>query len=539
MSIKRIFIHCFCALAVSAVGAQNLIPYQNVIGTHGSTGASMPYFDNDGNYYLFKTIYIPTTNTDMGNVSATVYGTFFFVLSKYTQSHQLLWTESYGGDLSDNLGGLEMVDDGFILVCRSNSPISGTKTVEGNSFFHLWVLKIDFEGNSVWQKTIVVDGNVQFPVTKQMMNGNILISTTAGTGISGDKTDEGYGNSDAWLIMVDQDGEILWDKAIGTEGWDGTFNIIGQLSSGNIVLSAFSNENASGLKTENSYGQEDLWLVCINPENGEFIWDKTVGGSDSEITGGGVIFNNNIFHNLGSYSDISGLRTVPRKGVRDNWVIRFDENGNILNQFSIGGSGNELNGRFLNIQENELFIGMTSSSSISIDKSENSRGGLDIWLVKTDFNGNILTQKTIGGDEDDFPNNYAALPSGNLLMPALSNSGISGEKTIPRIGPNSSDVWVLEIDAVTLNVVNEHLISNQTTLYPNPTSSQINITFSEATQLNKAVLYDLTGKIILTQSFENNFEQSYTLNVSGLASGVYTLSLESVGGVITRQVVVE
>lgn len=539
MSIRNIFIHCFCALAVSIAGAQNLIPYQNVIGTHGSTGASMPFFDNDGNYYLFKTIFIPTTETDMGNIDATVYGTSFFALSKYTQNHQLLWTESYGGDLTDNLSGVEMVDDGFILVCRSNSPISGTKTVESNSFFHLWVLKVDFEGNDVWQKTIGVEGNVSLPVAKKMTNGNILISTTAGFGISGDKTEEGFGNSDAWLIMIDQEGDILWDKTIGTEGWDVSFDIVGQLNSGNIILSTFSSENASGLKTENSFGLEDLWMVCINESNGSFIWDKTVGGTSSDITSGGYVYNNTIFQNISSYSDISGLRTAPLKGVRDNWVLRFDENGNILNQFSIGGSDNELNGRFLNIQENELFIGLTSSSSISIDKTENSRGGLDIWLVKTDFNGNILTQKTIGGDENDFPNDYAVLPNGNYLMPALSSSGISGEKTIPRIGPNSSDVWVLEIDAVTLSIVNEHLETNKSTLYPNPANNQINIAFSEPTQLNTAVLYDVTGKVIREQNYSQSFEQAYILSTAGLASGVYTLRLEGTGFVRTQQVMVE
>jgi len=307
MVIRDIFLSCFFALTMSAAGAQNLIPYQNVIGTHGLTGPSMPFFDDDGNYYLFLRMIIPSTNTDLGNISATVYGTTFFALSKYTQNHQLLWTESYGGDSTDFFGNVEMVDDGFIIVCRSNSPVSGTKTMEGNSFFHLWVIKVDFDGNDVWQKTIVVDGNLLVPSAKKMTNGNILISTSAPFGISGDKTEEGFGNTDAWLIMIDQEGNILWDKTIGTEGWDISFIVLGQLSSGNIILSTMSSENASGLKTDDSFGWEDLWLICISELNGEILWDKTVGGSSSEYVWGGIIFNDNIFQNVGSYSDISGL----------------------------------------------------------------------------------------------------------------------------------------------------------------------------------------------------------------------------------------
>ncbi len=139
----------------------------------------------------------------------------------------------------------------------------------------------------------------------------------------------------------------------------------------------------------------------------------------------------------------------------------------------------------------------------------------------------------------DFATGLINMINGNFLISARSSSGISGEKTVPRIGPNSIDVWILEIDALTLNIVNEHHINNETTLYPNPTSSQINVLFNEAAQLNKAVLFDVSGKIVLEQTFENNFESVYTVNVSGLASGFYTLRLEGNGFVKTQQVVVE
>lgn len=225
--------------------------------------------------------------------------------------------------------------------------------------------------------------------------------------------------------------------------------------------------------------------------------------------------------------------------MRDNWVLRFDENGNILNQFSIGGSLDELNGRFLSIQENELFIALTSTSSISIDKTENSRGGLDIWLVRTDFSGNILHQKTIGGDGGDGAHQIVTLTNGNYLIVAGSNSGISGEKTIPRIGPLSTDVWVLEIDAVTLDIVNQHQVINESTLYPIPATNQINIAFNEATQLIKAVLYDVSGKVVREQNYTHSFEQSFVFSTAGLASGVYTLRLEGNTFVKTQQVVVE
>jgi hypothetical protein len=475
----------------------------------------------------------------MGNISADVYGTSFFVMSKYNQNHDVLWSESYGGDETDQLSGVVELSDGFIAVCRSNSPISGTKTEEGNSFFHLWLVKLDFEGNNVWQKTIVYTSNLFLPSIYKLNNGNILISTVAGTGIGGDKTDEGYGNSDGWLVLIDQAGEIIWDKAIGTEEWDGFFNIAGQLSSGNIVLSCYSEANASGLKSEDSFGLGDAWFVCIHPENGNLIWDKTIGGASADWPDAAVIFNDNIFQNISSYSDVSGLRTENLKGIRDNWCVRLDDNGELIGQFSIGGSGNELNGIIHFAQQNSLLMTISSDSPVSIDKSEPNRGESDIWLVRTDFDGNILNQKTIGGNESDGSGFINILPNGNYLLIANSNSDISGEKTVPRIGPNSSDVWILEIDAVTLDIVNEHQIVNESIVYPNPVSNQINISFTEATQLNKAVLYDLNGKIVREQNYVQSFEQAYLFSTKGLAAGAYSLSLVGDGFVKMQQVVVE
>jgi hypothetical protein len=120
-----------------------------------------------------------------------------------------------------------------------------------------------------------------------------------------------------------------------------------------------------------------------------------------------------------------------------------------------------------------------------------------------------------------------------------SQSDISGEKTVPRIGPNSSDVWILEIDAVTLNIVNEHQIINESVLFPNPATNQINISFTEPTKLNKALLYDLSGKMVLEQDLSASLEANYVLNTHGLASGVYSLSLLGDGFVKTQQVVVQ
>lgn len=374
----------------------------------------------------------------------------------------------------------------------------------------------------------------------KLKEDEFLLSTSAQAGISGDKTTFGYADYDGWLIKVNDSGSILWDISIGTYEFDFNFEIAGVLNNDDILLSTFSYSNASGAKTEDNYGELNYWLVKIENQNGDLIWDKTLGsGGSGETLGNVVVFEDKIYMLASSKSGISGLRNLPLKGIQDIWFVKLDDQGNIVHQNCFGGSSVESGVNIGQISNNEVISLVRSNSNSSIDKIEDSRGLSDLWFVKTDLNGNIIRQKTIGGSDNDYGIGLGNLPNGNYLICASSKSGISGEKTVPRIGPNSSDVWILEIDAVTLDIVNHHKVINESVLYPNPSTNQINISFSEPTKLKKAVLYDLSGQVVRELDLSQNFKASYVFNTQGLASGVYSIQLVGDGFSQTRKVVVE
>jgi hypothetical protein len=91
-------------------------------------------------------------------------------------------------------------------------------------------------------------------------------------------------------------------------------------------------------------------------------------------------------------------------------------------------------------------LGGTSVSSRSGDKSEDSRGLEDYWIVKLDSTGSLQWEKTIGGDRTDRLKAIRAVPGGGFLLLGLSNSGISGEKTAESW--NSFDWWIVETDSL-------------------------------------------------------------------------------------------
>ncbi len=75
-------------------------------------------------------------------------------------------------------------------------------------------------------------------------------------------------DSDILLIKVDKEGEILWSKSIGGDGFD-VANAAFQNSSGDIVL--------GGLTTSYNNGNPDAFLSIVSQE-GTVIWTKTYGG---------------------------------------------------------------------------------------------------------------------------------------------------------------------------------------------------------------------------------------------------------------------
>jgi hypothetical protein len=526
-------------VSASALTAQNLIANQISLGCGNLNTAYSPYVDNEGNYYIVSAVELGLGLPNLGNLTAESRGKTYMLITKYDEYHDIQWQLSYGGDSLD-FGHYYALDDGFLFACTSNSPISGNKTIPSNGRNHIWLFKTDFDGNIVYQRGFYTNDDSGVNDIYKLNDGNLLISALASYGISGDKTSTGYAGVDGWFIKIDEDGNIIWDSAIGTNDDDNGFKIAGQFSNGDILLWQSTFGLASGAKTQDNFGLQNTWLIRISNITGQIEWEKTIGGIENgESLGDVKIINDKIYLITPSDSGIGGMRTVPKKGTRDIWFVVLNDSGEIIHQTSLGGDGIESLARIIDFNVNTTRLGVRSDSNISIDKNESSRGMADIWYLETDLFGNIQRQKTIGGNHNDWLNYMGILNNSNLLFVASSRSGINGDKTIARIASNSADIWILEIDAVTLDVVNEHQIVNNSVLFPNPTSNHINITFSEPTKLNKLVLYDLNGKIVLEQNFDSSLEANYSLNAQGLSSGIYTLNLVGNGFVKTQQVSIE
>ena len=78
-------------------------------------------------------------------------------------------------------------------------------------------------------------------------------------------------------------------------------------------------------------------------------------------------------------------------------------------------------------------------------------------------------------------------------------------------------------------------LNDKFTIYPNPATNVVNITNTENIQVSTITIYDVTGKLLSTQSFNN--ETNIQLNTEGLASGTYMLHLQTNKGVAVKKII--
>ncbi len=216
-----------------------------------------------------------------------------------------------------------------------------------------------------------------------------------------------------------------WDKTFGGSNEDRIVeNTIQRTPDGNYILGGYSLSDISSDKSENSKGARDFWIIKID-ENGNKIWDKTLGGNNGDrlFT---IVPTLNQGYILGGYSNsnISGDKSENSKGSRDFWIIKIDENGNKMWDKTLG--GNSLDELYsVQIMNNGSYIlGGASFSNISGDKSEPNLGGADYWVIKIDENGNKEWDKTFGGDGFDYLRSVIQSDDGGYIFGGFSFSDI-------------------------------------------------------------------------------------------------------------------
>lgn len=369
---------------------------------------------------------------------------FAVLLTIPLKAQELLWENTIGGNGDDWLHhAFQNKEGNYVLSGYSSSGISGDKTEGSRGTSDLWILETDLQGNILWQKTVGGDYVDEIIKTLQLDDQTYLLAGNSWSGRSGEKTEPGKGFHDLWFVKLDKDQNIEWQQSYGGEGQDFLTDILATKDGGFLAI-AHSRSSVSGDKTTVPWGESDLWLLKLNVR-GEIEWQKGFGGDQVEAYAKILETPNGYLIGASSASGVSGNKSEPTRGIGDYWVFEIDANGEILWQRTIGGDNGDSLSDLVATPDGGYILAGDSASRLSGDKSIPNKTFDDLWLVKIDAHGSIIWQKTYAGGYTGTNWLTDILPSsqGGYLISAMAGPGAGHDKTEP--GYQDRDFWLLKI----------------------------------------------------------------------------------------------
>jgi hypothetical protein len=350
------------------------------------------------------------------------------------------WTKTFGGTDDDIGRSVQQTTDGGYIITGNTKYFGNNEDV--------YLIKTDENGDSLWTKTFGGTGSDFGLEVQQTTDGGYIIT--------GHTSSFGNGGPDVYLIKTDGSGNQQWNKTFGGTGDDRGYSVQ-QTMDGGYIITGWTNSFGNGLV--------NIYLIKTDGDGIE-QWNKTFnegglltqGNSVQQTTDGGYIitgytgnsFNNYVYliktdgngdslwtktfggtewdvgfsvqqTNDGGYV-VSGSTTSYGSGVYDVYLIKTDENGDSLWTKTFGGTGEDFGHSVQQTNDGGYIItGWTSSFG---------NGEYDVYLIKTDVSGNEQWTKTFGGTGNDLGYSIKLTNDGGYIITGETDSFGNGLKDV-------------------------------------------------------------------------------------------------------------
>jgi Secretion system C-terminal sorting domain len=341
----------------------------------------------------------------------------------------------HGGTQNDiGLWG-EMLPDGTRLfggmTNSNNIDVSGLHSGSTDA----WVIKTDASGLKLFQRCI---GGSDFDLTTHgaaTSDGGAIVVGQANSA-DGDFQGQHKGVSDAFIAKLDAQGTLQWVKLIGGSNSD-LFQSVWPISTGGYIAVGETN-STDGDITDYHGGTLDMLVVRFD-EQGNVVWKKTFGGTNYELAQAVWKTNDNNFILIGTTGSTDGDFPVS-VGTRDVVLLKISPNGDKLWAHTYGGNSFDRGVQVRQLPNNEYIALCSSQSNDGI--TAGNHGLRDIWVFRTNQNGDFLSHRCMGGSDNDDPSSLEIMPTGNLLISGISRSN-DGEVNSPVTTGNSG--WMFQL----------------------------------------------------------------------------------------------
>ena len=307
------------------------------------------------------------------------------------------WAKSYGESDTERAQSIWHTSDGGFIT-----------TGHSVSFGGLWVVKLDSEGAVDWEKSYGGSGSWGERIIQETSDGGYIVVGT---------TSDPFTGIDAWVLKLDSDGSIDWQKRYGGPSDDDDFPLaVQQTSDGGYIVAGYTGITLDFPIIQPLY---DMWAMKLD-SSGSIEWqykydlnDEDYANSIQETSDGGYI--------------MAG-ETVNGAGGSDFLVLKLNSDGIIAWQKSYGGTGGEKAQSIVETDSGYVVAGGTYSFGVL---------GSDMWILNLDTDGNIVWQKTYGSAEDEWAQSIRTTADGGYVVAGYTWS----------FGAGNGDFWVLKLNS--------------------------------------------------------------------------------------------
>ncbi|MET3035417.1 T9SS type A sorting domain-containing protein [Chryseobacterium sp. NRRL B-14859] len=327
-------------------------------------------------------------------------------------AQEVVWQKDLKSSTQDFLSQVTTTIDQQYLITGSSIQVGSQKqSASGqkqNNGYDFHLVKLNQQGEQVWEKYFSGQNHDYLSATVTTQDGGFLLAGTSYSGKGLDKKDDSKGGADIWLIRINEFGDELWQKTLGSSSDEEAKAVIQTTDLGFFVAGNIQSSTKG-------YGSKDVWITRLD-KDGKEVSQLIVGGRGLDevekmipTKDGGAL--------LGIYSRSSEVRDP---GVR-----------NPETQLPVDQSANR------NLSP------ATSTAISQLPKASSNFGEGDYWIVKLDKTGKVEWEKNFGGKGDDHIRSLA-LASNGYIIGGESRSERSGNKTVGV--EEGTDLWLISLN---------------------------------------------------------------------------------------------
>ncbi|MDQ8143423.1 T9SS type A sorting domain-containing protein [Chryseobacterium sp. CFS15] len=317
-------------------------------------------------------------------------------------AQEVIWQKDIKSSTQDFLSQVTTtVDQQYLISGSSIQSKKITSENKQNNGYDFHLVKLNQQGEEVWEKYFSGQNHDFLSATVATQEGGFLLAGTSYSGKALDKKDDSKGGSDIWLIRINEFGDELWQKTLGTSQDEEARSVIQTADFGFMVAGNVQN-------SANGFGSKDVTVTRLD-KNGKVISELILGGR--------------------------GLDEVEK-------MIPTPDGGALLGVYS-------RSGKFINDKRSMINDKPSSNkindqlSSINYSKSTENFGEGDFWVIKLSKDNKIEWEKNFGGKGDDHLRTMVFTSSGYIIG-GESRSERSGNKTVGI--EEGTDVWLISLN---------------------------------------------------------------------------------------------